>query len=700
MDQQQQQQQQHSTALTNNNILPTPETEECVGGTVDSGTRVPLFRHLGNLQLKVVSRSFDSRNRLRDIQSVTSSSSVSLSSSALTIPRTRDGRATPSEYILPLGDAQANRVVLVSLADFALSDDPRQIVDYTRRHFQLAGPLYIPENSTVSLQETSTLYDRDAVTTTTGFKPIGGNDIIVEETTHDPVELAIPATITHIDTAFDAANHTVRVTTETSHFLATVFRHWPKWLQQSVRIRASRYYNGDPVLTPDNVDIVSSTEFVVDTTTFTGQTDGPTPAEAIENAVIYVPELTPLQYMYVYRSMLEEARMQSQLRAAYTLQHNADTGHIEFYVADTVRRRARQMQRIEITTRIRVSPSSSPTGSPWRRLNLPVASTMRRFSERTRRDPVTQLVIDEVPHIYRSFPMDLRTVELERGNYSPSTLTRALNRRTNAFWIPVGTPLEERRIRIEDNVGERLEIHLLQGRYYPSELAAYVTAELAAALTAINSANDIVLEYDRVKSQFSFRDANGIPFTLDLRSPEGTTSMESAPTMATTALTTTSTASIVDVNEFPHQSVQLSKLLGFDSVRRPNRSVHTGSSRVANAFLDPTDYSELEGNEGLQYSLHWTYDGRERRLQASRVPPWNEAYIERVPDMDAAGDTVTVTLQVPNAAQVSNATKTPLDPWTYDPNELTPVSHFLRPGDVVYVREIVAGGGWRETTNV
>lgn len=427
--------------------------------------------------------------------------------------------SSSSDYIVRL-ENPVSRVGTLQIGDFSLGagDDPRLVFEPTRCNLMVSEPIHLRVPTNLTLTET---VERSTLSSLRG---------VVSHVVAAPVEATayIPPTMNPLMAA-DGDATAISVSTLEPHGLDTVFNHWPPVVASQTALRATRFYNADPLVHPslgaatvpadDNVFTVP-TSYLANTLS---NTVGTSPADieaalysAPNGGFLHVPRLTVPELVRVVDGLFADLHATGSFSSRLSLQLNDRTGEVEMAQRDSVRfignRTVRQgggvtPDTVTVREDAFLQLSIEPFDALWWLGFDPTLSGQRlqRFRAARERDDGT-LENDE-PYVYRFVPRAYRTIALPLGNpESAETLVRDLQERLNAVWLDANAlNTDERTLRYENGVGLASTVDIPPGWWRPRLLAEFLSAQMAP----------IECTFDPRTARFTFRHTLGAPWALD-----------------------------------------------------------------------------------------------------------------------------------------------------------------------------------------
>lgn len=482
--------------------------------------------------------------------------------------RTNPSGTTPSTYTIGVG-VPLLRAQTVQVGDAQLPTDARLAVDYSRRTFGLSEPLRFGAASTLTVTETTTVYNRE-----TGA--------VVSTTPHAAATVVFPATLNR---AASVTGPTIEFAAD--HGMASVLAYWPTGVTAAlVGTRAINYW---PVVSADTLNaaapLPSSDEIqlsVAAELALVAATSGLATLEdavigAAANAWLYVPPLTIPEWATVLQSALTTLTAAGTLRQPYQLRLNPDTGLVELQCQGGDRLLS-ATRRQEVTATVTVA-----TDDVMWRLGFEAGTfALPRF--RSNRLDSTGARADPTPFVMAVVPRDVRTVLLERGTYATAAaLAAELTTASNSLFVPVSATTDQATLNFTDALGVACTLLLPAGRYTPAQMATFLASGMDDEATLGSGSFAVAPAFLAGElagaGGFTIRDTLDREFSLDFSDPD---------------------------------AALLAGLLGFETVRLSGASSYTSTRRgfvgTSTAYAwAPDTYRTVE----------WAVDAERGRLRAS-----------------------------------------------------------------------------------
>lgn len=503
---------------------------------------------------------------------------------------------SPSTYTYRVATAPLERVTTLQVGDVTLPVDARAAVDGARRHVGVSEPLRLASPSVLTVQETVTSYDR-----VTG-EVVGGPTI------HPPATVVLPPTLNRV-VGVDDAHDTV--TLAEPHGLAAVVAYWPPAVTPAAYFVASRMTAFTPQVSattlhttapfPSPTQLTLTPDAVA--SYLAAQTTGAGGSLELEGVLIgtlaaarlYVAPLTIPEWTSVLTAALADMTAAGALRQGYALTMEPDSGCVTLQClgGDGVTQRVRTETAVTFTV---------AGGDIMWRLGFRAGAWTLPTYLHTRIDSSSGLRADDTPYIMRVSPRDVRVIQVPRGNYGATELATALTTASNGIYLPLTATEAARTLTYSDVSGTEIGVLLPQGRYTPSQLAAYLTLQMNEFSTDPGAAAFVVTQ------------AVAAPPLDHVGSGDSGGDKEAYGTVVYTF--TDTRARPFSLNFSGADSGLLAAMLGFEPILYSGCASYTSPLGATSATSAVTP-SAVD----MRMVLTWTADTARRRMRVSAAPP-------------------------------------------------------------------------------
>lgn len=392
--------------------------------------------------------------------------------------------STPSEYEVRF-ERPVDRVGTIQLGDFSIGGgaaDPRWVFETARQHLMLSEPIHLRQTTTVSL---GSVARRTTMSSQYGEIGVGADDV-------KACEIFFPPTLNPVVDAIDDAAGGTSVSTLENHNLDSVWAYWPAAVASQTALRATRFYDADPLVSPgfgavlqDDDTFTIPTSYLANTLT----THAASPAAAIyddpDGGFLHVPRLTVPELVDAVNGAFATMFLSGETHAQIDVRLNSLTSEVEVRQLNSTRLVARPTARgtgaVRDTLVVREDIFASITVTPydalwWLGLDS-IDYPMERFANSRRGED--GLPEDPAPYVYRFVPRAVRTVALPLGTpASAATVTRDLTERLSAVFLGPDLSAGQRTLNYENAVGAAVSVVIPAGYWRPELLANYLSAQM------------------------------------------------------------------------------------------------------------------------------------------------------------------------------------------------------------------------------
>lgn len=405
----------------------------------------------------------------------------------------RGVQSTPSNFAVEFTDP-LKRVTVVQLGDFAMGCDPRYTIEDSRRLFQILEPIIVPTQTSLVITEATVQFTPSSITTLSSTSAYS---------------LEYPPTYNRISSATDSSPYEF-LYTQTPHCLNSVWALFPNGTNNEVAIRASKYFNVDPLVTSVTASLsadpyelgILSTYLSSSCTKAAGST-----VTAFVGSYVHTPALTVPEWCQVINNTWASQTAMGNLKASYNLRFNSITGEINFWVSNGINAIAPGTY-----TEVFASLTVRQYDALWWLGLDSVGYPIRLLENQTlNRETVYE---DLTPYVYRFYPRVSRTVEMPRGNPDLPELLAELNHRTNGMYLSPTLSTLSRTLNYEGPDSILRTLSITPGGWRADLFSRWLTSNLSISNTFSGYSCTIAAEEGRYRI-FNWASQS---FNLDYRS--------------------------------------------------------------------------------------------------------------------------------------------------------------------------------------